>query len=179
MSATLQAEQHVPINRLTWVRFLGVVRDFVSSEVRWKARSLFTLLLAFLFGINGLNVVNSYVARDFMTAIEHRDRAAFIWQATIYVVVFAASTLVAVLYRFSEERLALLWRTWLTRGLLTRYLAQRAGAVLKDTTEKGTTEAQSAHVFFCVRSTTGFTAPTMAKAVRRRWRGLAPPGEPW
>jgi putative ATP-binding cassette transporter len=29
-------------------------------------------------------------------------------------------------YRFSEERLALLWRTWLTRGLLTRYLAQRA-----------------------------------------------------
>jgi len=61
-----------------------------------------------------------------MTAIEHRDRAGFIWQAAVYVGVFAASTIVAVLYRFSEERLALLWRTWLTRGLLTRYLAQRA-----------------------------------------------------
>jgi putative ATP-binding cassette transporter len=126
MSSTLQPEQHVPINRLTWVRFVEVVRDFVSSEVGWKARSLFALLVAFLFGINGLNVVNSYVARDFMTAIEHRDRAAFIWQATVYVGVFAASTLVAVLYRFSEERLALLWRTWLTRALLTRYLARRA-----------------------------------------------------
>ncbi len=125
MSGAVQAERRVPLDRLTWVRFVGAVRNFVSSEVGWKARSLFALLIAFLFGINGLNVINSYVARDFMTAIEHRDRADFVWQATLYVGVFIASTLVAVFYRFTEERLALLWREWLTRRLLKRYLAQR------------------------------------------------------
>jgi putative ATP-binding cassette transporter len=126
VNAPLHGEQRVPIDRLTWVRFVRAVRNFMSSEVGWKARSLFGLLIAFLFGINGLNVVNTYVARDFMTAIERRDRAGFIFEATLYIGVFAASTLVAVLYRFSEERLALLWREWLTRRLLEGYLAQRA-----------------------------------------------------
>ena len=121
----LDTEQRVPLDRLTWVRFVRAIRNFASSEVSWKARSLFALLIAFLFGINALNVVNSYVARDFMTAIEHRDRAGFVWQATVYVGVFMASTLVATLYRFTEERLALLWREWLTGRLLKRYLAQR------------------------------------------------------
>jgi putative ATP-binding cassette transporter len=93
--------------------------------VRWKARAFFALLIGFLFGINGLNVITSYVARDFMTAVEHRDRADFVWQATLYVGVFMTSTLAALLYRFSEERLALLWREWLAQRLLKRYLAQR------------------------------------------------------
>lgn len=69
MSATLQAERHVPIDAFTWARFVEAVRHFVS-EVGWRGRSLSALLIAFLFGINGLNVVNSYVARDFMTAMQ-------------------------------------------------------------------------------------------------------------
>ena len=125
MGRAAPAEQHVRLDRRTWARFVWAVRNFVTSEVRWKARAFFALLIGFLFGINGLNVITSYVARDFMTAIEHRDRAAFVWQATLYVGVFMTSTLVAVLYRFSEERLALLWREWLTQRLVTRYLAQR------------------------------------------------------
>ena len=84
------------------------------------------MLLGFLFAINGLNVVNSYVGRDFMTAISHRDRAGFVRQAILYVGVFAASTVVAVLYRFAEERLGLLWRAWLTGRLITS-LPRRTG----------------------------------------------------
>jgi putative ATP-binding cassette transporter len=102
------------------------VRDFVTSDVGWKARSLLALLVAFLVGTHGLNVLNSYVARDFMTAIADRDRGGFIWQACVYVLVFGASTLVAVLYRFCEERLALLWREWLTERSINRYLGHRA-----------------------------------------------------
>ena len=55
--------------------------------------------------------------------MQHRDKAEFIRQAVFYIGVFAASTLVAVISRFTEERLALLWREFLTRGALTRYLA--------------------------------------------------------
>ena len=68
------SEQTVPINRQTGERFVRVVKDFLSSEVRWQALGLSALLIGFVLAINGLNVVNSYVGRDFMTAISHRDR---------------------------------------------------------------------------------------------------------
>jgi vitamin B12/bleomycin/antimicrobial peptide transport system ATP-binding/permease protein len=40
------------------------------------------------------NVVNSYVGRNFMTAIADRNMAEFIQQAVFYIGVFAASTVV-------------------------------------------------------------------------------------
>ena len=110
----------------TWRRFVDAVRNFASCEVRGRAGLLALALLVLLFGINGLNVLNSYVGRDFMTAIENRDRAGFVHEAIWYVAVFGASTAAAVLLRFCEERLGLLWRDWLTRRLVRAYLAGRA-----------------------------------------------------
>ena len=49
----------------------------------------------FALSVNGLNVVNSYVGRDFMTAIADRDMAGFVRLAILYVGVFAATTVVA------------------------------------------------------------------------------------
>jgi putative ATP-binding cassette transporter len=116
------AAQRVPIDRTTLGRFVRAVKNFAGSEVRGRAALLFGILLSLLIGINALNVVNSYVGRDLMTAIERRDMHAFARQALLYVGVFALSTLAAVTYRFSEERLGLLWRQWLTKRLLDRYL---------------------------------------------------------
>lgn len=116
----------VPISRSTWTRFAGMIRTLAASEVGGKAKLFFVLLIVFLFGINGLNVINSYVGRDFMTSIENRDMARFVQYALLYVGVFAASTLIAVYYRYCEERLGLLWRNWLTQRALDRYLEDRA-----------------------------------------------------
>ncbi len=126
------AEQPISMNRDTARRFARVVKDFLTSEVRWRARGLFSVLFAFALAVNALNVVNSYVGRDFMTAISHQDQAGFVRQAALYVGVFAASTVVAVLYRFTEERLGLFWRVWLTRRVVQRYLADRIYLRLKD-----------------------------------------------
>jgi putative ATP-binding cassette transporter len=106
-------------------RILGSVRDFAGSEVGWKAKVLFGSLLLLMLAINGLNVLNSYVGRDFMTAIENRYMGEFIWYAVLYLGVFAATTVTAVIYRFCEERLGLLWREWLTRRLVNAYLDER------------------------------------------------------
>src|SRR4051794_26789371 len=126
------SEQTVTIDRETGRRFVRVVKGFLTSEVRWTARGLFALLFAFALTVNGLNVVNSYVGRDFMTAIAHRDQSGFVRQAILYVGVFAASTAVAVLYRFTEERLGLFWRAWFTRRIIRRYLANRIYPPFKD-----------------------------------------------
>jgi putative ATP-binding cassette transporter len=60
-----------------------------------------------------------------MSAIENRNEAMFQKQALYYVGVFLASTVVLVFYRFTEERLGILWREQLTRRLTDAYMKDR------------------------------------------------------
>jgi putative ATP-binding cassette transporter len=113
----------IRFDRLTWARWRRAVSAFAGSpDVGRRAKAKFAALLGLLLAINALNVVNSYVGRDFMTAIEQRSMTRFVAMAVVYVGVFAASTVAAVIYRFAEERLALLWRDWLTRQAVALYL---------------------------------------------------------
>jgi vitamin B12/bleomycin/antimicrobial peptide transport system ATP-binding/permease protein len=116
--------QAIPL-KTTARRFVRTVRIFFQSENGWKAKLIFTALVVLLLAANALNVANSFVGRNFMTAIADRDMSGFIRQAFIYVGVFAALTLVAVISRFGEERLGLLWRDTMTRGIVRQYLADR------------------------------------------------------
>ena len=150
------SEQPVAFDRVTGRRFVRAVKYFLTSEVRWQARGLFALLFAFAFTINGLNVLNSYVGRDFMTAIVHRDRTGFIREAVLYLGVFALSTAVAVLYRFTEERLGLFWRVWLTRRIIGQYFSDRTYLHLK---ESATVENPDQRIAEDVRT---FTATTLS-----------------
>jgi putative ATP-binding cassette transporter len=114
--------QSIPL-RTTGIRFVRAIKTFAQSDVGWKAKLIFAALVLLLCAANALNVVNSYVGRNFMTAIADRNMPGFVRQAFIYIGVFAALTLVAVIARFGEERLGLLWRDTMTRGILLRYLA--------------------------------------------------------
>ena len=71
----------LPFDRVTWTRWRNAIRSFARSAAGRRAKALFAALLALLIVINGLNVVNSYVGRDFMTAIEERDMPGFVAQA--------------------------------------------------------------------------------------------------
>jgi vitamin B12/bleomycin/antimicrobial peptide transport system ATP-binding/permease protein len=120
------ASGRLPPLKVTAARFARAVKLFADSEVGWKAKWMFGALLGLLCGANGLTVANSYVGRNFMTAIAERHSAEFVRQAMFYVGVFAASTVVAVIARFLEERLGLLWRDNLTRRIVKLYLADGA-----------------------------------------------------
>jgi putative ATP-binding cassette transporter len=116
---------------------LRAVRTVVTSEIGGKFRLMFGAILLLLVGINGLNVLSSYVGRDLMTTIEQRSISMFFSTAALWVVVFAALTSAAVLLRFIEERLGLLWRDWLTTRLVGRYLEGGAYLRLKEQGELG------------------------------------------
>ena len=89
-------------DRLTWARWLRAASSFAGSpDAGRRAKVLTAALLGLLLAINGLNVVNSYVGRDFMTAIEQRSMSRFVAMAALYVGVFAMSTVAAVLCRFA------------------------------------------------------------------------------
>ena len=131
-------EKRVLLDRQTWSRFVSSVKLFaISEQDGTKALWLFVGLIAFMLGINGLNVVSSYVGRDFMTSIENRNLTEFIKQALLYVGVFAATTLVAVFFRYTEETLGVLWREWATRRCIIGYANHRVYYWLKIKGEVG------------------------------------------
>lgn len=109
-------------DRGTRARFLRMLRTLLASEVGGKVRWLLATLILLLLAINGLNVLNSYVGRDFMTALEKRAVPIFLRQAVLYVGVFALSTLADVFLRYTEEKLGLTWREWLSRWAVGCYL---------------------------------------------------------
>jgi putative ATP-binding cassette transporter len=112
----------IPVNEQGWGLFLSLLRQFAASPWGPKAIRLFLLLNVLLVGVNVLNIINSYVGRDFMTAISARNSERFTTEGLLYLLVFAASTLVAVWLRFSEERLGLVWRDFMTRRFLDLYV---------------------------------------------------------
>lgn len=109
----------------TMARLRRIARDLLRSEQGPKAVMAAVMLLVFMLGMNGLNVLNSYVGRDFMSSIENKDMAGFKSGALLYGLLFVASSLVAVLYRYMEELLGILWRQQLTWRLTEAYLSQR------------------------------------------------------
>ena len=110
----------------TWKRFRAALHILLEAEQGTKAKVFLITLLVLMLSINGLNVLNSYVGRDFMSAIESKNRSAFGLYALIYSGVFLLSTAVLVFYRFTEERLGILWRGKLTWRFIEAYMWDRA-----------------------------------------------------
>jgi vitamin B12/bleomycin/antimicrobial peptide transport system ATP-binding/permease protein len=75
------SSQPPPFDLQTLRRLIRAINDLLTSEVRRKAIVLQFFLLAFGLSVNGLNVASSYVGRDFMTAIAHRDMSDHIGES--------------------------------------------------------------------------------------------------
>ena len=110
------------LNHQTARRLVAAIRNFLGSKSGGKAKLLLGCLLLLMLGINAMNVSNSFVGRYFMSAIEKRDSVGFVRFAWWFVAVFAGSTLVAVMFRFTEERLGLLWRDYLTQRVTGAFI---------------------------------------------------------
>lgn len=118
----MSEKRKTPLTRETFRRLLRSIGVFLKSKEGGKAKLLLAALVLLMLGINGMNVANSYVGRDFMSSIESRDSGGFTRNAWLYAAVFIGSTLVGVLFRFTEERLGLLWREHLTRRITRIYI---------------------------------------------------------
>lgn len=114
---------NLPINDQGWGLFSRLIGNFRRSPQGARATRYFVFLFFFLVILNGLNIFSSYVGRDFMTALADRNAPLFVQMATIYALVFLLLTLVAVILRFCEERLGLLWRTFMTQAFIDIYLS--------------------------------------------------------
>jgi putative ATP-binding cassette transporter len=107
-------------------QFWFMSKAFFASERRRQAYWFLIVLLTLALSVGGIQVVMSYVARDFMTAIAQKDEPAY-WQSLWwYIGTFCLAVPIGVYYRWTEERLALLWREWMAKHLIKRYFNNRA-----------------------------------------------------
>lgn len=109
-----------------WSRLVTLGLPFFKSELRGRAIGGVVLVVVLLLAINGTNLVNSYVGRDFMSALAERRAGQFYMYALMLAGVFAVATAVEVMSVYVQQRLGVLWREWLSRRLIDRYLADRA-----------------------------------------------------
>jgi putative ATP-binding cassette transporter len=115
-----------PIDRNVIRRFITLAAPFFRSNMRWRAIAMVGLLLGLSLTINGVGVIMSYIGRDFMTALQTKDSALFYWKLGEYLMAFVIATPIVVSYSYTEQRLSLLWRRWLSHHILARYFSDRA-----------------------------------------------------
>jgi putative ATP-binding cassette transporter len=106
-------------------RFTKVTMPIFASEAKGAAIAGLVVLVGLMLAVNGINVVNSYVGADFFTSLEQRRLERFYTMAAMLAAVFFVASLAEALLRYTEQRLGILWREWLTRKLLDRYLSGR------------------------------------------------------
>lgn len=109
-----------------WNRFWAIAKPYWFSEEKRGARGLLAVLLLLSLSVSGLNVIISYVGRDFMTALSKKDAEQYFRLLWIYGSVFVVGTPIVVFYRYSRELLGLYWRQWLTNSFLDKYFQNRA-----------------------------------------------------
>lgn len=119
-------------DRKGFSRFLLIPKLFFLPEAGWYGVGLLALLFTLVLVVKGLDIRNSYVWADLITAATERKGEFVCHLALLYAAVFAGSAIVATFLRFTEELLGLRWRDWLTRHLTDRYLAGQAYHRIKE-----------------------------------------------
>jgi len=104
-----------------WSRFMTIARPYFASEARGKAIGGLALLAGLLLAVNGMNFLNSYIMRDFMTSLE-QQQSHFIYYGLALAGVFGLASIGEAFQYYTEQHMGLTWRQWLTRHLLDRYV---------------------------------------------------------
>jgi len=93
---------------------------------RWKQWIMLALLLFLSLSVSGINVVISYIGNFFTTSLAEKDQTTFWRFMWVYAGVFIIGTPIVVVYRYTQDKLGLYWREWMTDNFLDRYFQNRA-----------------------------------------------------
>ena len=93
---------------------------------RWKQWIMLALLLFLSLSVSGINVVISYINNFFTTSLAEKDQTTFWRFMWVYAGVFIIGTPIVVVYRYTQDKLGLYWREWMTDSFLDRYFQNRA-----------------------------------------------------
>lgn len=111
----------------TWHRLFTLTKPFfLSPDVRLRAWLVLALLICMSLSVSGFNFVMSIVERDFWNALALKEHDEYTKQLAYFVAAIIGATLLAVTFRYTEERFALMWRRWLSHTILEKYFDNQA-----------------------------------------------------
>ena len=96
------------------------------SEERWVARGLLAVVTALSLGLVYINVQFNYWNNDFYNTLQNKDLAEFWKQLWKFGYLAVAYIVVAVYYIYLRQMMQIRWRRWMTRDLLSKWLADRS-----------------------------------------------------
>lgn len=116
-----------PATRLGIVRRLvQLSKAFFIESKRRETRVLVAAMLGLCLAVGVVQVLVSYAGRNFITSLVQRDSPGFYRNLWIYLATFAIAVPIGVFYKYTSDRLSLLWRVWMTHLLVKRYFFNRA-----------------------------------------------------
>jgi len=107
-------------------RLIRISKAFFISGNRRESWMLVTVILVLCLSVGASQVLISYVGRNFINSLAQRDSVMFYKDLWVYLAAFAVAIPIGVFYRYAAERLALLWREWMTQVLVRRYFFHHA-----------------------------------------------------
>ncbi len=122
----MQGSKNQSFDLATWRRFVAISKPFFVSEVRYKALGLLIALVSLSVCVTRLSIWMAELAGSYMNALTGLNGEGFYRSIGLFIVAVLCTVPVSVMYRYTEEKLALLWRSWLTQHYLDRYFAHRS-----------------------------------------------------
>ena len=113
-------------DRQFWRRTWKLIKPYWSSEQKWRAIALLASIVAIGLLVVGIGAVFTYVNRDLLNALQHKDRAGFWLQFKKFIVVSFIFIPISAYFPWMTSRLTILWREWMTGQLLGRFFKGRA-----------------------------------------------------
>ena len=107
-------------------KFFILARAFFNGGAKKQARLWLAALMGLCLAVGVVAIFSSFAMRDLVTALAQRDHEAWVRGIWKFIAVCFVSVPVGVFYRYSQERLSLAWRRWLTQILIKRYFFNRA-----------------------------------------------------
>ncbi len=120
------AHDHTALHPGVLRRLGQLSKAFFLDANRRETRFLVAAMLGLCLAVGVVQVFVSYAGRNFITSLVQRDSAGFYKNLWIYLAAFAVAIPIGVYYRYTGERLSLLWRQWMTHLLVKRYFFNRA-----------------------------------------------------
>ncbi len=102
---------------------------------RWVPWLMLGAILLLILVLNGINVGISFVARNVENALVGYDQSGFWNVVSIYAFCLFLALPIRAIQSYLVPRLGLLWREWLSKRMLKRYMNNRAYYVLNPNNE--------------------------------------------
>ncbi len=109
-----------------WKRFMDIARPFWFGEERWTARGLLLLLVLLLVGYTESSVLFNKQSGELTSALAAKDETRFWHSIYVYVGLLVVAVPLYAFFYYVRDKLAIVWRRWLTQYYLDRYFDHRS-----------------------------------------------------